>query len=696
MFTKSILTAACLISVAACGGGSGDGQLADFDVVRSALDTAPVPHVGLGVHQLSYWDRSFAMADVARQAQFRSLTWGYDVGADASGAPRQDFYLIFNSHRIAAGTYKLLFTGRADVSLGSNPAGKVLNFSYDPATNRSTADVVLPADASGNTWLTFRNTRRLPTSTASDGVTQVQLWRPGYPTDGSVTFTREFIEAMKKVQVIRTMDLANANGNPSQTWAERTRPDFVGMVTDKGQPWEMLVALANATERDLWITVPVKADDAYIRKLAQLIRFGSDGVEPYTSNQTNPKHKPLSPDLKLYVEYGNEIWNSGPGFKGFGWAMELANRYRLDTSHPIAYDGVVNDQYVALRRWIAYRSAHISQTFRSVFTDSAMMNRVRPILASQVGNANSYLSQGLAWAEGYYGDVTRLWYGGGGAAYYDSAVAPVDLQASTMQGYFAGLPTAKFAQSVATDTTWTQGYGLLNIAYEGGPGPGGSALGSITGSADLAYTYNADPRMGVRMLAAHDIWQANGGDMLVYYVYSASAPWSFIDGTKAQTTSDTTSTKMLVLDQLASRPQATLTLGTGVPGSVYLRSPSAALQTRIGGDTTWKYNGTAYRLNANPADLAKSETVLVPIRTTKAGRFALGLTTLDAQATDRLELFANGRRLGEVSPGTPVAAGQPTATTSLSADLPGGLTVVRVRAKAGSVWVRDLVVKEGS
>lgn len=653
---------------------------------------APMPSVGIGVHQLTYWDRSFAMADVVRQAQFRSLTWGYDVGADAQGAPTQDFILIIHSGSFGAGTYKLAFNGRADVTLSATPRGQVLHLQYDPATNRTTADVVLPADATGNTWLTFRQTRRTPSSSVSDGVTNVQLWRPGYPTDGSVTFTDEFLEAMAKFKVIRTMDLVNANGNPSQRWSERTRPSFIGMTGDKGQSWELMVALANAAGRDLWITVPVKVDDDYIRNLALLLRYGSDGEMPYTSTQANPKFAPLNDGLRVYVEYGNEIWNSGHGFKGFRWALELANQHRMNPAHPIANDGVVNDQYLALRRWVAFRSGQVSQTFRSVWGDNAMMRNVRPILAGQFGNGSLYLSLGLSWAESYFGDVTRLWYGGGGAAYYDSNVAPVDLQASTMQAYFDGLPTANFARSVATDTVWAKGYGLRNIAYEGGPGPGGSALGSISGSADLAYAYNADPRMAERMHVAHDIWLANGGDLLVYYVYSSSAPWSFSDGSRPLTRSDTDSTKMRFVDDVSARSEPQLALGTAVPGTVHLRSPSAFVQTRIGGNTTWRYNGTAYRINANAGHPAQSETVLVPIRTTSAGQFVLSMNTLDALPTDRLDVFVNGQRAGEVRPGVTTTTGQPVATSQLTVRLPAGLSVVRVRAKVGSVWVRDLLV----
>ncbi|WP_144735463.1 hypothetical protein [Extensimonas perlucida] len=632
------------------------------------------------------------MADVVRQAQFRTLSWGYDVDFDPQGAPRQDCYLIFNSRRIGAGTYKLSFQGRADVSLSASSGGVLTNMVYDAASNTSSADVVLAQDSVGNTWLTFRNTRRTATSSSADGIGNVHLWRPGYPTDGSVLFTQEFIAAMQKFSVIRAMDFVNANSNSTQTWAERTPINWLGSTGNKGQSWELMVMLANAANRDLWINVPVKADDAYIQKLANLLKYGSDGSEPYISSQSKPKYPSLKPGLRVYVEYGNEVWNSGPGFWGFRWALELANANRLDTSHPIAYDGPVNDQYIALRRWIAYRSAFISQTFRNVFGDAAMMSTVRPILAGQVGNGNLYLSLGLAWAEGYYGDVTKLWYGGGGAAYYDSSVQPTDTSAATMQAYFDNLPTASFGQSVAKDAVWTKGYGLKTVAYEGGPGPGGSALGSISGTEQLAYTYNADPRMKDRMLVASDIWLANGGDLLVYYVYSGSPPWSFVDGLSLSTVSDTTSPKLQAIDALVKRPLPSVTLGTAVPGSVYLRSSTSAIQTRTGGDTSWGFGGTAYRINANESDLAKSEMVLLPIRVAQSGQYKISMTTLNATATDRLQLFVDGKLMGELQP-VADSSGQPKETSSLAVALPGGLSVVRVRASKGSVWIRDLVVK---
>jgi len=221
---------------------------------------------------------------------------------------------------------------------------------------------------------------------------------------------------------------------------------------------------------------------------------------------------------------------------------------------------------------------------------------------------------------------------------------------------------------------------------------GGSALGSVSGTEQLAYTYNADSRMKERMLIASDIWLANGGDLLVYYVYSGSPPWSFVDGLSLSTVSDTTSPKLQAIDALAKRPLPAVTLGTAVPGTVYLRSSTSAMQSRIGGDTSWGFGGTAYRINANESDLAKSEMVLVPIRVAHPGQYQISMTTLNAAATDRLQLFVDGKLRGELQP-VADGSGQPKETSSLTVVLPEGLSVARIRASKGSVWIRDLVVK---
>lgn len=706
------------LGLAACGGGEGSDATSatlaaatpSAQAQRAIRDVGSLqPYLGIGINQLSYYDGSHAMADVVRHSQFRSNSWG-DASVDVNGAPTSDFLMIFSSLRMAAGTYALSFRGQAEVGAagipedGSGDRPYIRNQKYDSATNLTTAELVIPTIIRDNAWLAFSGTRRSAGAALDTGVTEVHLWRPGYPTDGSVQFTSEFVAAMQKFHVIRGMDFVAANSNPSVKWSDRTTMRHIGMVGATGQPWELLVALANATGRDLWINVPVKANDDYLQKLAQLLRYGSDGVNPYTSAQASPVHPPLAPGLRVYVEYGNELWNSGPGFWGFGWALDLARAVAGDTTHPIAYDGsLASDPYLALRRWIAFRSAAISLTFRRVFGDSAMMTTVRPVLASQVGDANVFFSEALRWADGFYGQVrttppinrtaraiSDLWWGGGGAAYYDSDTPPTDTTEATMSAYFAGLPSAQFGRDTATDAIWSRGYGLKSVAYEGGPGPGGTPTGAGVAPPQLAALYNADPRMTERMIAAHRVYEANGGQMLNYYVYSSSPPWDFVNDLTPGVVSSTSSPKLSAIDTLRVGERGPVTLGTAVPGTVWLQDPAASIRTYGGG--AWSYGGQAIRFNIGTRGKAFAESALIPIRSDLGGTYSFSINTIDAPSGGQMELLVNGQSVG-IWKLVASTSGQPQASVSLKATLPSGLSVVRIRPLNNAIWVRDLVVK---
>ena len=98
-------------------------------------------------------------------------------------------------------------------------------------------------------------------------------------------------------------------------------------------PWEILVALANETGKDIYINVPSNSSINYITKLADLFAYGSNGVNPYTSVQSDPVWKPLDSNLKVYIEFSNETWNYGfpQAFtRDDGWINQLSQRALYD------------------------------------------------------------------------------------------------------------------------------------------------------------------------------------------------------------------------------------------------------------------------------------------------------------------------------------------------------------------------------
>lgn len=679
------------------------------DVATAGTDiSASTPMLGIGINRLTYWNGGQIMVDLVRESSFSAIDWSANYLPDANGAPGKDFHLALTSRMLGAGVYKLSFNGQAALRVqsvtvdGSNNGGKLLNQIYNSATNTSTADVYFPV-AVNNAWINFTNTRRSPASITADGVTNIHLYRPGYPTDDSAFFTNEFISAMGKVQVIRTMDFTATNSNPSVEWSERPTMSWQGYNPTYGQPWELVVQLANATNRDIWINIPVKANDTYITKLAQLIRYGSDGVNPYTQAVSNPVYPGLNSGLRVYFEYGNEIWNGSSGFMGKGWALAFADLYRNDTTHPIAFDGPQADRGVALWRWVAYRSSTASLIFRSVFGDSEMNTTVRPVLATQFGNGSATLTTGLRWADSFYRvarvspfnetarAVSYFWWGAGGAAYYDSSSQPVDTAAATMTAYFAGLPDANLASKTAIDSTWANAYGLVSAAYEGGPQPGGTATGSATSNKALPAAYSADSRMMDRMIAAHAIYEANGGQFFNYYVYSGNPVWSFQNEVTPNVVSDTNTPKMNALGTIGTTAKTAATLGKLAPAIIDLRDATASIQVAADGNTTWAYGGAAQRLSTK-GDPGRAETILVPVRSNEAATYSLALDTFDAPAGGLVELLVNGKSVGTIAL---VASNSGTAvrSPSISYALSAGLNVVRLRSLAGTIWVKNLVLQ---
>ena len=79
----------------------------------------------------------------------------------------------------------------------------------------------------------------------------------------------------------------------------------------------------------MYIDIPSNASTSYLTNLADLFAYGSNGVTPYTSPQANPVWAPLDHNLKVYIEFSNELWNWGfaqAESGSDGWASQLSQR----------------------------------------------------------------------------------------------------------------------------------------------------------------------------------------------------------------------------------------------------------------------------------------------------------------------------------------------------------------------------------
>lgn len=403
----------------------------------------PVVEQGLN---LGSWE-GFCWADRAKGGR-----WGKpETSQDENGQLKvsNGEYILREGGVLAPGTYLLSFTGYANVSLFGFRLKFVVDGKeydqltakgpgYDAANNRTVA--MMKADPESKvsiSILRFKDAFRDAAGT-QPGIADFHVMNPiatgaDQPCPADAVTWPPMKRMASYFTCMRWLQIANFGGTPF--WKDRTLPTFAkftrgaGTAADPtgGENWEYLVMFANESGRDLYLCTPLNADDEYFRKLALLLRYGSDGVEPYTQPTANAKYPPLNPNLRCYFEVGNEIWN---------WAFQSTQQdmqFSKDVVEKntaegkiINYDGKGSGNY---RRYHAVRSVKASNTFREVFGDAAMGSRIRPLMEYQYANAQETAWQSLNFLDRYYnnGDgqhvtdphpVRYYLWGGGGAAYY--------------------------------------------------------------------------------------------------------------------------------------------------------------------------------------------------------------------------------------------------------------------------------------
>lgn len=461
--------------------GTGTATLALSIVAALPPPPPPVPGafaLGMNIGPVNdYQDRANTFTDVMKQARgFGTLanpTAPSGVTLDANGWPTQDCGVMFfawvedplnraltANYPSFYGTYSLSFIGKAEVSTTSNPFGRntVQNLVYNPATNTTTADVVIDSASPADFILLFKNT--------NGGVKNLKLLRPGYK-GSTQTFTNEFLNAIKPYACLRCMDMLKTNDTTVTSWSQRTLATNPTQNTENpgvspsrygGVAVEYIIELANTTGKDIWINVPFGADANYWTQLATLLKAT------------------LKPGIHVYVEYSNELWNSG--FKSFNDNLAQATVDANGSNPDLKWNEPSNQYYWGYRR-AGYITYKIAQAFAAVY-GSGWMSTVRMVLPNQF--VNPYLTENvLAYLAAKCAAPNTFLYAIGGAPYYgsgslvynsvpdimaglqaDQAGIIASMSGPTYTGGAATYGKAKFPELAAF-------YGLQVIAYEWGP-----------------------------------------------------------------------------------------------------------------------------------------------------------------------------------------------------------------------------------
>lgn len=237
------------------------------------------------------------------------------------------------------GMYRLKVSGNGQVRL-SNGASGTYNCPVDILVN-VTGKVML----------------EILQSDVANPINDIKFILPSYVnTYQTQTFTTELLDFLQDFQVIRFMDFTKTNGSPIVNWSDRTPVTYYSQAKFGGAAWEYVVALANLTQKDIWINIPHKADNDFITQLATLLQ------------------NTLSPNIKIYLEYSNELWNSG-----FSQNADCAV-----FAQNLGYTG---QPWERTWKYTAKRSADVFTLFESVFTDDQRLIKIIPSQA-----VNSWLT----------------------------------------------------------------------------------------------------------------------------------------------------------------------------------------------------------------------------------------------------------------------------------------------------------------
>ncbi|MBK6686366.1 MAG: hypothetical protein IPG45_17995 [Deltaproteobacteria bacterium] len=456
-------------------------------VVRPAANTRTA--LGTNLAETAETDRSWAFLDLmAMSRTFLSKSpekWddGRSLNLDPNGYPTRladDQEAVTLVPGGPGGLYVLTYEGSGEVKVGAlEGRHRVLS----EAPGRIALELVrdqpfLVAIQKTDPNDHLRNLKVLPKALEKDAQ--------------NADFHPLFLERVAQFRILRFMDWTVTNASVVRRWSQRSRPVYQTQAQPGGVAYEWLIRLANTVHADPWICVPHLADDDFVEQLARLLRAN------------------LDPELKVYLEFSNELWNDHPAFAQAAHAR--AEGARL---------GLSKDPNQGRLYWQARRSREVFQIFERIYGAEHPKRLVR-VVASQVGNV--WAHEQLLDFEGLRAHTDALavapYFGFESAALEaKELVLGQDLDWLLEHLRTKSLPETMAAIRASQEVAKDQGLPL--IAYEGGQHlvshPAHHPVAALQARYDAA---NRDPRMKALYLQLLEGWKEAGGHEFVHFTFA--------------------------------------------------------------------------------------------------------------------------------------------------------------------------------
>lgn len=452
--------------------------------------------LGINLMKVVDWSAEIPFKDAFKEARGwishgPNYVWdsGVPIDTDAMGWVRrlqpgqQAGTLMFNGIKghYPAGTYTVLWDGNGTVTADHDAVVT------SQQAGRLTLSVANPSDAGIHLKITATD--------PANYVRNIKVIMPGQmSTYATQPFHPVFTDLIDDFGVLRFMDWGLTNNSPVVNWADRTTPSHAFQSRSQGVAPELMIQLANYTKCDPWICIPHRASDDYVTQLATLVR------------------NTLDPARKVYVEYSNEVWNSGFSQSQYAQQQGLAL-------------GLSSNPFQAQLRFYSKRSVEVFQIFRTVF--GTQQSRVVRVLAGQA--ANPWTGQTIMdWNNAYSNaDLYAVapYFGGS----FGNASTQTQVATWTLTRLFDEMHAnmVSMMNTNAQNVTSANQRGLRLIAYEGGQHLVGiQGAENNTALTNLFIAANRDPRMRALYTDYLTRWKNQGGQMFaVFNCVDAFTKW---------------------------------------------------------------------------------------------------------------------------------------------------------------------------
>ncbi len=281
--------------------------------------------IGMNLSGISYWSREIPFSNLMMQAApWSSTDLDWQLGQpnhntavaekltyDTNGYPtflpqvvgeKTKMQIVKttiawdNGGILPKGIYTILYDGIGEIEPYGDDKITVLNKLQGKITfelTQSKFDTAYDCQECGSFGIILRKSEKL------NPIKNIRILMPNIKeTDANYPFNPSFLDRLKPFSSIRFMNWNAAYTSIEQQWAERRQPTHYtqfnaewNTYTSKSVAYEYTIQLCNVLNCDMWLNIPYAADSNYVYQLSKLVK-----------DKLNPK-------LKIYLEYGNEVWN---------------------------------------------------------------------------------------------------------------------------------------------------------------------------------------------------------------------------------------------------------------------------------------------------------------------------------------------------------------------------------------------------